>query len=114
MAAVRLRFATKLEDRIDEIECAMPRPGREGELDVLVLAHRQAHSLCGIGPTLGFVGTGRAARSIEQLLLGAVKAKRPLTDDEIPRLVKGIARLRSSASAEMNPAGKDASRCPPT
>jgi Hpt domain len=114
MAAVRRRFATKLDARIDEIECAMPQPGREGGLDVLVLAHRQAHSLCGVGPTLGFVGTGWAARSIEQLLLGAVKAKRALTDDEIPRLGEGIALLRSSACAEMNPAGRDVGPCPST
>jgi chemotaxis protein histidine kinase CheA len=113
MAAVRRRFATKLDARIDEIECARPQLGRESGLDVVVLAHRQAHSLCGIGPTLGFVGTGWAARSIEQLLLGAINAKRALNDDEIPRLVEGIALLRSSASAEMNPAGQDASPGPP-
>jgi chemotaxis protein histidine kinase CheA len=105
MAAVRRRFMSKLDARIDEIACAMPHPGREGKFDVLVLAHRQAHSLCGIGPTLGFAGTGGAARSIEQLLLGAVKAKRALTGDETLRLGEGIALLRSNASIEMSPAG---------
>jgi chemotaxis protein histidine kinase CheA len=113
MAAVRRRFAAKLDARIDEIECAMPQPGQQGRLDVVVLAHRKAHSLCGIGPTLGFVGTGWAACSIEQLLLGAVNAKRALNDDEILRLVEGIALLRSSASAEMNPANQDAPPGPP-
>jgi hypothetical protein len=105
IAAVRRRFVTKLDARIDEIACAMPHPGREGGFDVLVLAHRQAHSLCGIGPTLGFVVTGGVARSIEQLLLGAVKARRGLTDDETLRLGDGIALLRSNASIEMSPAG---------
>jgi hypothetical protein len=43
----------------------------------------------------------KVARSIEQLLLAAVKARRALTDDEIPRLRERIALLRSTARAEM-------------
>jgi chemotaxis protein histidine kinase CheA len=105
MAAIRQRFIIKLDARIDEIESAIPQPGRDGEFDILALAHRQAHGLCGIGPTLGFVGTGKAARLIEELLLPVVKAERALTDDEIPRLREGIALLRSTASAEIGPAG---------
>jgi HPt (histidine-containing phosphotransfer) domain-containing protein len=72
-----------------------------------VLAHREAHGLCGVGATLGFVGTGKAARSIEQLLLAAVNGERTLTDDEIPRLREGIALLRSTATAEIHPAGQE-------
>jgi chemotaxis protein histidine kinase CheA len=100
MAAVRQRFFASLDARIDGIETAMPRPGEVG-LDALAQAHRDAHHLCGVGATLGFVGTGKVARSIEQLLLAAVKARRALTDDEIPRLRERIALLRSTASAEM-------------
>jgi hypothetical protein len=57
--------------------------------------------LCGVGATLGFVGTGQVARSIEQLLLPVVKAGRELSDDEIPRLREGLALLRSTANAEI-------------
>ena len=101
MAAIRQRFIIKFNDRIDEIESAIPQPGRDGEFHILALAHRQAHGLCGIGPTLGFVGTGKAARLIEQLLLPVVKAQRALAGDEIPRLREGITLLRSAANAEM-------------
>jgi chemotaxis protein histidine kinase CheA len=100
MAAVRQRFSASLGARIDGIETAMPQPG-EVDLDALAQAHRDAHHLCGVGATLGFVGTGKVARSIEELLLAAVKAERALTDDEIPRLRERIALLRSTASAEM-------------
>src|ERR1700694_5700273 len=106
IAVVRRRFVTKLDARIDEIELSIPQPGREGGLDALELAHRQAHSLCGVGPTLGFIGTGTVGRSIEQLLLVAVKAKRALAEDEIPRLRAGIALLRSTATAEIHPASQ--------
>jgi HPt (histidine-containing phosphotransfer) domain-containing protein len=100
MAAVRQRFVAQLDARIDGIKTAMPQLGEVG-LKAPAQAHRDAHHLCGVGATLGFVETGKVARSIEQLLLAAVKAERALTDDEIPCLREGIALLRSTASAEM-------------
>jgi chemotaxis protein histidine kinase CheA len=100
MAALRERFATQLDSRIAGMETAMLR--REDEdLDDLAQAHRDAHHLCGVGATLGFVGTGTVARTIEQILLAAVKAGRALTDEEVPCLRAGIALLRSTASAEL-------------
>ena len=101
IAEVRERFASRLGSRIDEIERAMLRDRGEAGLDAIALAHRQAHGLCGVGATLGFVGTGKVARSIEQLLLPVVRAERELTDDEIPRLREELALLRSTASAEI-------------
>jgi HPt (histidine-containing phosphotransfer) domain-containing protein len=70
-------------------------------LDILARAHRDAHHLCGVGASLGFAETGKAARPIEQSLLAAVKAERALTSEEISRLLAGIALLRSTACAEM-------------
>ena len=102
IAELRERFVSRLEYRIEEIERAMSQQGGEAALDAIALAHRQVHGLCGIGPTLGFVGTGKVARSIEQLLLPVVKDGRELTDDEIPRLREGIALLRSTAVVESN------------
>jgi HPt (histidine-containing phosphotransfer) domain-containing protein len=101
IAEVRQRFVSRFDSRIEEIERAVLHGGGESGLDAIAVAHRQAHGLCGIGPTLGFVGTGKVARSIEQLLLSVVKAGRELTDDEIPRLREGLALLRSTAIVEM-------------
>jgi chemotaxis protein histidine kinase CheA len=99
-AAVRQRFAAKLSSRIDEIEATVPELDREGSTETLARAHRRAHDLCGVGPTMGFVETGRAARSIEQVLLAAVKAGRALSAGEVGHVRDGIALLRSAASAE--------------
>jgi HPt (histidine-containing phosphotransfer) domain-containing protein len=96
---VRQRFSAQIDARIDGIEAAMPENGEVG-LDVLAQAHRDAHHLCGVGATLGFVETGKVARSVEQLLLAAVKSARTLRSDEVPRLREGIARLRSVTGAE--------------
>jgi HPt (histidine-containing phosphotransfer) domain-containing protein len=101
IAEIRQRFAPQLESKIELIESATRRDGGEASLDAVALAHRQAHGLCGVGPTLGFVGTGQVARSIEQFLLAVVKAGRELTDDEVPRLRDGVALLRSTARAEI-------------
>jgi chemotaxis protein histidine kinase CheA len=101
MAAVRQRFAVQLDARIAAIETAMLRRS-DDDLDDLAQAHRDAHHLCGVGATLGFVGTGTAARSIERILLAAVKAGRALTDDEVPCLRAGIARLRATANVELH------------
>jgi chemotaxis protein histidine kinase CheA len=103
MAALRERFASQLGSRISGIEAAMLQL-EDDDLNDLAQAHRDAHHLCGIGATLGFVGTGKVARSIEQMLLVAVKSGRALRDDEIPILREGIALLRSTASAELESA----------
>lgn len=103
IAAVRRRFAAQLASRIDGIETAMLQL-EDDDLDILAQAHRDAHHLCGVGATLGFVGTGKVARSIEQILLAAVKAGRALTDDEVPCVRAAISLLRSTASVEMRAA----------
>jgi HPt (histidine-containing phosphotransfer) domain-containing protein len=110
-AAVRQRFAAKLDARIEEIEAqietALRGPSLGGAPETLANAHRRAHDLCGVGPTMGFVATGQAARSIEQVLLAAIKAGRGLTPEEVVRTRAGIALLRSAASAESRPASQE-------
>lgn len=105
-AAVRERFVAKLDARIDEIETGVPQIAGEGAMETLARIHRRAHDLCGVGPTMGFVATGQAARRIEQVLLAALKANRALTADEVENITEGIARLRAAASAEAPPAGR--------
>jgi chemotaxis protein histidine kinase CheA len=101
IAEVRQRFASRLDARIEDIACAMQHHSYDSGIDAIALAHRQAHGLCGVGATLGLVGTGKAARSIEQMLLAAVNAGRELTDDELPLLRDGIELLRNTAIAEI-------------
>jgi hypothetical protein len=56
---------------------------------------------------MGFVATGNAARTVEQLLLVPLKANRALTGEEIAQLRKDIAVLRSVATAETRPPGQE-------
>jgi HPt (histidine-containing phosphotransfer) domain-containing protein len=105
-AAVRARFASKLDARIDEIAAAIPELQDAAAVETLARAHRRAHDLCGVGPTMGFVTTGRTARKIEQVLLAALKANRGLTADEAAGVTADIAQLRQAAEAEAAPAGR--------
>jgi HPt (histidine-containing phosphotransfer) domain-containing protein len=102
-AAVRARFAAKLDSRIDEIEATIPELAGGCASEPLARAHRRAHDLCGVGPTMGFVATGHAARAIEQVMLGALKANRPLSADELTKVSDGVAALRVAACAETAP-----------
>lgn len=107
LAAVRQRFVAKLDARLDEIEATVPQLSTTGSNEALAHAHRRAHDLCGVGPTMGFAATGKAARTVEQLLLVPLKAERALTRNEIAQLRQDIAVLRSVATAETRPAGEE-------
>ncbi len=106
-AAVRERFAANLDARIDEIEAAVPRLGSGAALDAIERVHRRTHDLCGIGPTMGFVATGQAARAVERLLLAPLKAGRALTKEELALLPDCIAALRNAARTDTKPAGQE-------
>ena len=105
IAAVRRRFVAKLDARLNEIESTVPRLANADSLEALARVHRHAHDLCGVGPTMGFVATGQAARKVEQTLLAALKSNRALTTDEMTRVTEDVAKLRSVAHAETQSAG---------
>jgi chemotaxis protein histidine kinase CheA len=107
LAAVRQRFVAKLGARLDEIEGTVPQLSAAGSADALARAHRRAHDLCGVSPTMGFVATGKAARTVEKLLLAPLKADRALTEDEVIQLRQDLAELRSVATAETRPAEQE-------
>jgi HPt (histidine-containing phosphotransfer) domain-containing protein len=101
IATVRHRFAAHLDDYIEEISSPLqaPRGAREASLSQ---AYRRAHKLCGIGPTLGFIATGKRAREIERLLRPATKDHRVLNAEETAQLRTRIAQLRAVAISEIN------------
>jgi chemotaxis protein histidine kinase CheA len=103
MAQVRIRFAAKLNDRVASLDVALPGLVGEGTatLQALETAHRTAHDLCGVGPTIGFHETGKAARKIEQILLAAVRDGRGLSADEADAARAGIGMLRAAGLADL-------------
>ena len=106
LAGVRKRFASKLTGRIAEIDAALPKlVGEGGEVTAAVYdAHRKVHDLCGIGPTLGFDATGKAARSVERILLQPSRDQRGLTEQEMAHLKEGLLGLRAAAQSDVQAA----------
>lgn len=103
LAAVKARFAAKLETRLADIEKAVPllEEARPDLGTLLSDTHRHVHDLCGIGPTLGFVATGRAARVVERILLEPFRTERPLSSPEMTRVREGLAALRAAVAADL-------------
>ena len=102
LAVIRKRFAAKLVTRINDTEAALPTlSGDEPNVaDAVATTHRCIHELCGIGPTVGFEATGRAARTMERILLEAHRSARGLTATEVAGLRTGIVELRNAARAD--------------
>jgi HPt (histidine-containing phosphotransfer) domain-containing protein len=101
LARLRHRFATTLENKITDAVVLADRMGR-GEGGMYVSdSYRHLHSLCGIGPTVGFAATGAAARAAEGALMQALHEKRGLTEREVLSLKKALENLRVAAASEL-------------
>jgi chemotaxis protein histidine kinase CheA len=102
LAKIRARFAGNLPGKIDILDQALPQISGEGEAVVAALAtaHRSVHEICGIGPTVGFVATGKAARSVEQILIQPLREKRGLTQVEVTTVRERLDVLRATARQE--------------
>jgi hypothetical protein len=102
MAAIRARFAAKLTAKIEETNAALPSlAGADGDvIEAVAATYRRIHDLCGVGPTVGFLETGRAARNLDAVLIGPFRAARGLTPDEVAKLKEGLDALRAAAQID--------------
>jgi chemotaxis protein histidine kinase CheA len=102
LSRVRHRFASTLEGKIQDIYTDLPLLSGEGKsADAVEVCYRRVHGICGIGPTVGFVQTGRTARDAEAVLLEAYRARRPLTESEAAAFRKKLHVLREAAKSEL-------------
>ena len=74
---------------------------RRGAAAAVGEAYRCMHGIVGVGPTVGFPATGRAAHDVEDLLRPAQNERRGLSDDEISTLHERLLDLRAAAEREM-------------
>lgn len=103
LAKVRQRFASTLEGKIEDIYADLAQMAGEGgaAIEAIEASYRRVHGLCGIGPTVGFVQTGRVAREVETILLEAYRVHRGLTGAEMTRFKKKLHVLRETAVSEL-------------
>jgi hypothetical protein len=107
LARVRERFVTTIESKI-ETTCADLRKlcGTSPAVNEAVgEAYRRIHGIVGIGPTVGFAATGKAAKTVEDVLLAPHRSGRGLEPAEIDALRSALAALREAARMELQSAG---------
>jgi chemotaxis protein histidine kinase CheA len=104
--AVRKRFASSLESKINDTRAELPSlvDTGAGAIDAVANAYRRIHGICGVGGAVGFAATGRAAKDVEDALIAAYRAQRGLEAAEMARLEKALGALAAAAQAELRTA----------
>ena len=100
---VRHRFATSVTGKIDQA-CATVSDLSASETAAATAvdeAYRCVHGIVGVGPTVGFLATGHAAREVENVLRSPRQERRGLTADEIVLLTKALQTLRETAARDL-------------
>jgi chemotaxis protein histidine kinase CheA len=103
LAKVRQRFVSSLQGKIDDAYGAVSllmavSPAASASV---AAAYRSMHGIVGIGPTVGFPSTGRAARDVEDVLRLPHRDGRGLTAAEASLLEARLHALRDAAAQEL-------------
>jgi hypothetical protein len=104
LAKVRHRFVSALNGKIDDACAAIPKLSGSAPavVEAVDTAFRRMHGIGGVGPTLGFAATGRAARTAEHILLTPRHEQRGLTESEVALLNDALRGLRETATRELH------------
>ena len=103
LARVRRRFVSTLQGRIDDTAASLGKLAAKAPAAGMAVgeAYRCVHGIVGVGPTVGFPATGRAAHDVEDLLRPAQNEHRGLSDGEMALLRQRLDALRGAAAREM-------------
>jgi len=105
LARVRQRFVSTLECKIDDTYKAIPALSDTANPGAAATAvdqtYRCMHGLVGIGPTVGFPATGRAAHDVEDVLRSPQHERRGLTAAEFMAFETSLGVLREAAAREL-------------
>jgi hypothetical protein len=102
LARVRERFVSALESKIEDTFAALPDlAGETAAFEAVDATYRRIHGIVGIGQTVGFAATGRAARTVENILLRPHEAARGLTAEEVASFRNALQLLRQTAASEL-------------
>ncbi len=105
LARVRQRFVSTLQGKIENAAASIPQladVASSGAAAAVGETYRCVHGIVGVGPTVGFPATGRAAREVENLLKDPYRNGRGLTGEEIDDLTKRLRALHDAAAGELH------------
>lgn len=103
LARVRRRFVSTLQGRIDDTSASLDKLAAKapGAATAVGEAYRCVHGIVGVGPTVGFPATGRAAHGVEDVLRPAQNERRGLSEEEMARVRERLIELGAAAEREM-------------
>jgi chemotaxis protein histidine kinase CheA len=103
LGKVRARFVATLDDKIRETFETLPRLAESFPTagDAVGEVYRRIHNIVGVGGTIGFAETGRAAHVAEAILLAPQRTARGLTAPELCDLETALHGLREAAAREL-------------
>jgi len=106
LARVRQRFVTTLASKIETTYSDLPKLAgtHDAGKDAIGEAYRRIHGIVGVGPTVGFAATGKAARTVEDVLAEPHRSGRGLQPREIETLRDALDALRAAAQQELQSA----------
>jgi chemotaxis protein histidine kinase CheA len=101
--AVRNKFASSLESKINGFDAELPQLSSIGTsaVEAVVKVYRGVHAICGIAGSVGFPETGREAKKVEDVLLGAYRGQRALAAAELTRLGEALGVLAAVSQKEL-------------
>lgn len=101
--AVRNKFASSLESRIDGFYADLPQLSGVGTsaVEAVVSVYRGVHAICGIAGSVGFPETGREAKKVEDTLIEAYRGQRALAAVELAHVDEALGVLTAVAQKEL-------------
>jgi HPt (histidine-containing phosphotransfer) domain-containing protein len=102
--AVRNKFASSLESRIDGFYAELPQLSGVGTsaVEAVVSVYRGVHAICGIAGSVGFPETGREAKKVEDALIEAYRGQRALAAVELTHVDEALGVLTAVAQKELS------------
>jgi chemotaxis protein histidine kinase CheA len=103
LARVRIRYVSTIESKIEDTYADLPKLVGAGPAVAATLeqAHRRIHGIIGIGLTVGFAATGKAAKAVENVLLEPHRAARGLDFNEVIALKQALDALRDTVRRDL-------------
>jgi chemotaxis protein histidine kinase CheA len=100
---VRHRYVSTIQSKIEDTYADLPKLVGEGPGVTMTLeeTYRRIHGIIGIGLTVGFAATGKAAKAVENVLLEPHRAARGLASNEVNALKQALDALRDAVQRDL-------------
>jgi hypothetical protein len=103
LARVRNRYVSTIESKINDTYAELPKLVGDGPDVTMTLeeTYRRIHGIVGIGLAVGFAATGKAAKTVENVLFEPHRDARGLGAHEVDALKQALDVLRETVQRDL-------------